>query len=189
MFFGWALFKRLFDWTQGCNIKLCCGLSDQQRADKLCSNLHHKIPPNETHLTYIYSNLSHSKNMLSLSYKLYMNSVYAHVFLKGRYFPFFPFFFISFKLLEGSARSLHTLILFELYSEKIILKLSRLAFDNLSHWETNLSGNFKALFAFRDAILQILVATSSCLTSCCRLTLSLNFIAYMHWVGGMWLAG
>lgn len=45
-----------------------------------------------THLTYIYSNLSHSKNMLSLSYKLDINSVYAHVFLKGRYFPFFLFF-------------------------------------------------------------------------------------------------
>lgn len=36
--------------------------------------------------------------------------------------------------------------------KNIILKLLRPAFDNLLHLETNLSGNFKATFAFRDAI-------------------------------------
>lgn len=137
-----VLWMSTFQEARGWKIKLCCRLSDQQRAAKLCSNLRHKIPPNETHLTYIYSNLSHSKSMLSLSYKLYINSVYAHIFffsfllnyLKDQHAPFIRWFCSNFIL------------------KSIILKLLRPAFDKLSHLETNLLGNFKATFAFRDAI-------------------------------------
>lgn len=50
-----------------------------------------------------------------------------------------------------------------------------LAFRDKSVWQ--LQG---AVLHSETLILQIMVATSSCLTSCCCLTLSLNLIAWMH---------
>lgn len=51
-------------------------------------------------------------------------------------YTYTSFFFISFKLLEGSARSLHTLILFEFYSEKHNSKIIKTGVQQLlAFWD------------------------------------------------------